>query len=546
MAGNNIGDAALYLKGDGEQLTKQLDKSSQEIKNFHKHTAEGSGGGGMSALITGGLMGVGSAVANLGFSVIGKVKDSALEMVGFIEHQIKDIIGSIKELGTTGKQAKSLGIDSAAFMGLQAAAKKSGVEVGGFYTIMAKLGAKIGGAQVDTLDEFGKGLKKIGIDIKDLQQVKPEEAFLKIADAVKGIGNPSQQAAAAFQVFGKKGDQVLSMLQRGGPALREFMKEHEELGASISQDHMNGIMAAKAALPKLEAQFSGIWHNIVSSAAPTVALVAGKLSQTIKKLTPLFVFAGHVIEELGGIFYDVFSDISDLIFGTIGDTEQFSEALFGPANSARFAKEVVVGVIKEMAKAFGEGFNFVRDIIGSFATVLGEVYIQVADLGDEILSLVDKFNVIPDHLRPKWMDDAMKMQKDMNKMQRDLGEDMKKWGMRQMGVDWSKDIDAWFANRKKHKLEPLEDDWEFNPFEHEEKDKHEKDTKIADTTANLKDSQEAAKIITANMSNSMFSADKERMAQAQAQHDTIKKLLEQSIKQTGELQKWRQMEVQTV
>ena len=107
----------------------------------------------------------------------------------------------------------------------------AGVEVG-----VKKLFKNI--AEAGSGSEGGKAIAadfaKIGLSTAKLRGMGLEEQLATVADALNGIQNPSQKAAAAQDIFGKSGMDLLPMLQGGSAGLLSLTNRARELGIVMS------------------------------------------------------------------------------------------------------------------------------------------------------------------------------------------------------------------------------------------------------------------------------------------------------------------------
>jgi minor tail protein len=58
-------------------------------------------------------------------------------------------------------------------------------------------------------------LEKLGLNIEELKQLSPTEAFTAIAEAIRKVPDPMEQSALAIDLFGRSGQQVLPAIKAG-------------------------------------------------------------------------------------------------------------------------------------------------------------------------------------------------------------------------------------------------------------------------------------------------------------------------------------------
>src|SRR4029450_569049 len=99
------------------------------------------------------------------------------------------------------------GVNVEALQGLSFAAKLSGTTV----EDMAAAINKMQKALVETPGTFGR----LPPPVSQLKAAAPEDAFLKVAEAIRHLTTPSEQAAAAIAAFGKAGASMLPAIKEG-------------------------------------------------------------------------------------------------------------------------------------------------------------------------------------------------------------------------------------------------------------------------------------------------------------------------------------------
>lgn len=86
-------------------------------------------------------------------------------------------------------------------------------------------------------------LGKLGLSLEDLSRMRPENQFVAISDAIRGVQDPAQQVAIAMDLFGRQGAEILPTLKRGfddvkGAAVgmsEETVRRLDEMGDSFTK-----------------------------------------------------------------------------------------------------------------------------------------------------------------------------------------------------------------------------------------------------------------------------------------------------------------------
>lgn len=210
-----------------------------------------------------------------------------LAVAGVVFHELKagveDFIGKINE--TTERIAqlydtsKKLGASVGGFQELEYAAKQSGVSAESLSKSIGFLEKNIGKA-----DEGDKKLietfEKLGFKVKDLKDMKPEDAFTKIGEAINKLPSQAEKAKDAVQLFSRSGMQNLPLFQRNITELRE---EFKSFGGELTGAQVTAVKSYAESVNKLTAVWDSFWLQLTAAlAGPFQSLVDYITKTTVK------------------------------------------------------------------------------------------------------------------------------------------------------------------------------------------------------------------------------------------------------------------------
>jgi hypothetical protein len=245
------------------------------------------------------------------------VKMGAAMAVALIAQQVKKTIDwgtKIRDLGV------KFNVSTGFLQQMEYAAGQTGVTID---TLM-KAYKKMAIVQADALDpskgqaereQYQAYFKKLGVTLKELQTLNPQDLFYKVAEGVKemdmnAIG--SQQIIAG--TFGKSGIDMVNTFRVGLSGLAD---EFERMGLSVPDDTIQRLGAAGDDLEKLAyknrlawAGFMGwffeTWDKMMSHITAT-AEGAIRMLEAVSKMTNTAGFAWGLMmmkDELGGATRD--------------------------------------------------------------------------------------------------------------------------------------------------------------------------------------------------------------------------------------------------
>jgi len=188
------GEATVEINADDSKLVKGLNSAKSHISSWVPSIAT--------------IAKAAAAAAGAGLAML--VKHAA------------DTASEIQDLADkTGISAKSIST-------LKYAAGQTGTELGGLQAAMRNIAKE--------LDAGGKAFQKYGIDVDRFRQLSPEDQFKTVAEAVSRITDPTARAAAAMDMLGKSGQDLIPLLSGGSSGIHEMQREAERLGLSMSNE----------------------------------------------------------------------------------------------------------------------------------------------------------------------------------------------------------------------------------------------------------------------------------------------------------------------
>lgn len=130
--------------------------------------------------------------------------------------------------------------------------------------------------------------QQLGLSLESLRSISPEQQFIAIAERIAEIKNPTQQAAAAMDVFGKGATKLLPLIKSD---LKAAADEARNLGIVMSTETATAADEVGDELTKLGAAWDGLKNNVASALVQSGALqtvlgavkdVVGDLSKSIQ------------------------------------------------------------------------------------------------------------------------------------------------------------------------------------------------------------------------------------------------------------------------
>jgi len=157
------------------------------------------------------------------------------------------------------------GMTTEALSELGYAAGQTGAEMEDVETAVRKMQKAIGDA-AEGGEAGTKALAHLGVTIDELRGLSPDKQFEVIASRLAAIKDPTQQAAAAMEIFGKTGTKLLPMISD----LKALRERAQELGRVMSGENAAAADALGDALDDLKKTVLGAGNGIMASLAPAL------------------------------------------------------------------------------------------------------------------------------------------------------------------------------------------------------------------------------------------------------------------------------------
>lgn len=177
----------------------------------------------------------------------------------------------------TAKLADRVGTTTEALVGLQHAGELAGGGADSVNDALSKLSKGLGAAAEDS-GAAKAGLEKLGLGLDELLGKDPAEQFRVIADRISALGTQEEKAAAATDLFGRSGAELVNVLELGRAGLDAMQADAEKLGITFSRVDAAKVEAANDALTRVGEVLRGVLQKSVIELAPYVEAIANKFT----------------------------------------------------------------------------------------------------------------------------------------------------------------------------------------------------------------------------------------------------------------------------
>jgi hypothetical protein len=133
-------------------------------------------------------------------------------------------------------------------------------------------------------------LSTLGLTVNELQGLTPDQMFKLIADRLSQIPDPAQRAAAAMEIFGRGGAELLPLMKDGAKGIEALQDQARALGLTLS------TQAARDA-ERFGDTLDVMWKVIKRAAFAVGAALAPTLTRLAETITRVVVQAVQWIDR---------------------------------------------------------------------------------------------------------------------------------------------------------------------------------------------------------------------------------------------------------
>jgi hypothetical protein len=256
------GKAYVEVGADNSPLRADLKGALGMLKGF------------ASAAMLGGAIGAGAALGSAAVGLLTEGLSAAAGLVpGMVSH-FTEAGSALNDMSArTGASVESL--SALGYAAKMAGASGEDVEKG-LRKMQQTLVDAAGGSKTAS-----DALFALGTSAQELKGLSPDEQFAKLADGISKISDPAERTAAAMDVFGKGGANLLPILADGAAGLEQWRKRAEEVGAVMSGEDAEAADALGDALDDLNTTWQGLGNLIGAELAPIITQVVDVMRQGV-------------------------------------------------------------------------------------------------------------------------------------------------------------------------------------------------------------------------------------------------------------------------
>lgn len=302
---------------NNEEFKKGLKDSERQATSSMKKIGGSSGGAGSlmtrianasknaADIAAKGFSGVTDALSKMG--PYGAAAAAAVTLIGgAVTGVVKGIGALTSHLDGVAKSAKSVNMSASAYLSLQHASNRAGIEMERILGVISKIDYAMNHAESGE-KRYRDAFYSIGLSWRDLEQLSPEKRLMAINDALSRLkANGQKMPTEMFSVFEKEDMRTLNKMT-SEKDFNKFIAEAEALGYTVPQsmvqaaesyqdsigdakDKMKAMIASMESVETITTGLTKLWERISGS--------IGKSNGYLTQYTDSFTGIANVTEEL--------------------------------------------------------------------------------------------------------------------------------------------------------------------------------------------------------------------------------------------------------
>lgn len=297
---------------------------------------------------------------------------------GAVISGIKDASERIDEMA---KAADRLGISTQSLAGLRLAADESGIAAGELESAMTKLQVKVQEAATGNATAAAS-FAALKIPLESLVNLKADEQFGKVADAINELGSTSQRNAAMVDLFGKSGAQLSSVISGGSAAMVQAAKDADDLGLAFSRIDAYKVEEANDAFGRIGKVIQGVFNSASIKIAPYFTAVSEYLTESSKDWIKHGGFVESAIDGIVAAVKPVIQTFNSLQVFTGAFGAGLAKLIQGLVQLAKFAEVNIMLVLRTIDVMFKSLQVSLVELVNLFGKAIGNILMIAAQAAD--------------------------------------------------------------------------------------------------------------------------------------------------------------------
>ena len=286
---------------------------------------------------------------------------------------------------TVDKTSQKLGLSNKAYQEWDYVMKICGTEMSSMTTGLKTLTNKLDDAKNGS-ESAQAMFSALGISMEDIKTMSREDLFNKTIAGLQTMGDTTERAALANDLFGKSGQNLAPLFNLTAEETQNLIDKANDLGMVMSDEGVKASASYKDALTTLEGTMTGLKNSIMTQFMPSLTTMTEGFAEAVKgkgteKLTKGIKDLMAKLKEVAPVALKAVSDIGIALIQGIGPLlPDLVSTIFGLLISAI---TTVTSMIPEMMPSIISGIE------GIMTALLNALPVIISGLTTLIMSIVE-------------------------------------------------------------------------------------------------------------------------------------------------------------
>ncbi len=216
--------------------------------------------------------------------------------VMMVGKKLKDVLSDAAEYGAEISRAmEKTGLSADLVQDIEYGAGIIGASFNSIVTAVGNMNKKIGEA-ASGKDSAVKLFEDLGTPIEDLLALNPDQRLMAVFEAIRKITDPTLKSAAAQNVFGTLGDDLIPLIDKMG----EFTRTRAELNLGYTADEIKSLKDGEEAMKKIGEKWDDLKRKFAVVIWPSIQPFLDSLLDVLGALENIARFFDNLRQQASG------------------------------------------------------------------------------------------------------------------------------------------------------------------------------------------------------------------------------------------------------
>jgi hypothetical protein len=306
-------------------------------------------------------------------SIEGLIQGLGLLAAAFAMTEIVNFISDAIEAGDAlDKLSQKTGIAVEALSGLELAGKLADVSTEGMANGIKKLNKALADAQ-DPTDKQAYAFKSLGIATTDStgHLRSANDVLLDLADVFKNSEDGPLKVAAAMQLMGKAGTDMIPLLNGGSEELKKITQESKDFGLVWSKDQTAAAAVFNDDMKRVSEAVNGAWQEVAKALLPSLVTLAEYFVEGAKE---------------GGVLHDILAALVPVVEALVIPLKAVADIIALVSAGFNIAGHAIGGTMAAIHSALTGDFAGAKNIMSDMGSDIAKITNDYTKFADKLWS----------------------------------------------------------------------------------------------------------------------------------------------------------------